>query len=36
MATIEVAAAFQVHSIPTLMALRDGVLLYAQPGAGRD
>lgn len=27
------AAAFEVQSIPTLMALRDGVLLYAQPGA---
>ena len=26
------AAAFQIHSIPTLMVLRDGVLLAAQPG----
>lgn len=27
------AAAFQVRAIPTLMVLRDGVLLAAQPGA---
>ena len=27
------AAAFQVRSIPTLVVLRDGVLLAAQPGA---
>lgn len=27
------AAAFQVRSIPTLMVLRDGVLLAVQPGA---
>ncbi len=27
------AAAFQVQAIPTLMVLRDGVLLAAQPGA---
>ncbi len=27
------AAAFQIRSIPTLMVLRDGVLLAAQPGA---
>jgi thioredoxin 1 len=26
------AAAFQIHSIPTLMVLRDGVLLASQPG----
>jgi thioredoxin 1 len=26
------AAAFQIRSIPTLMVLRDGVLLAAQPG----
>lgn len=27
------AAAFQIRSIPTLMVLRDGVILAAQPGA---
>jgi thioredoxin 1 len=27
------AGAFQVSSIPTLMAIREGVVLYAQPGA---
>lgn len=27
------AAAFDIRSIPTLMVLRDGVLLFAQPGA---
>ena len=30
---IELAQAFGISSIPTLMALRDGVMLYAQPGA---
>ncbi|MDA8276753.1 MAG: thioredoxin [Actinomycetota bacterium] len=29
----ELAAAFQITSIPTLMAFRDQILLYAQPGA---
>jgi len=29
----ELAAAAQITSIPTLMAFRDGVLVYAQPGA---
>jgi thioredoxin 1 len=29
----ELAAAFSVSSIPTLMIIRDGVVLYAQPGA---
>lgn len=29
----ELAAAFQVRSIPTLMAVRDRVVLYSQPGA---
>lgn len=29
----ELAGSFGVMSIPTLMAFRDGVLLYAQPGA---
>jgi thioredoxin 1 len=26
------AAAFQIQSIPTVMAMRDGVLLFSQPG----
>jgi thioredoxin 1 len=26
------AAAFQIRSIPTIMAFRDGVALFAQPG----
>src|SRR5436305_6603104 len=29
----ELAAAFQIRSIPTLMIFRDRVLLFAQPGA---
>jgi thioredoxin 1 len=29
----ELAGAFQIHAIPTLMAFRDGILLYASPGA---
>ena len=29
----DLAAAFQIRSIPTLMIFRDKVLLYAQPGA---
>jgi len=29
----ELAAAFQISSIPTLMVIRDQVVLYAQPGA---
>jgi len=29
----ELAGAFGISSIPTLMVLRDGVVLYAQPGA---
>lgn len=29
----ELAAAFQITSIPTLMAVRENVVLYAQPGA---
>ena len=29
----ELAASFQIRSIPTLMIVRDGVVLYAQPGA---
>lgn len=30
---VELAQAFQIRSIPTLMAVRDGVVLYSQPGA---
>ena len=29
----QLAATFEVHSIPTLMAFRDGVPVFAQPGA---
>jgi thioredoxin 1 len=29
----QLAAAFGISSIPTLMIVRDGVVLYAQPGA---
>jgi thioredoxin 1 len=29
----ELAASFDISSIPTLMIVRDGVVLYAQPGA---
>ncbi|PSL06093.1 thioredoxin [Haloactinopolyspora alba] len=29
----ELAGAMQITSIPTLMAIRDGVVLYAEPGA---
>jgi thioredoxin 1 len=29
----EVAAAFNIQSIPTLMIVRDGIVLYSQPGA---
>ncbi len=29
----ELAGAFDIRSIPTLMILRDGVLLFSQPGA---
>ena len=32
-AQTELAQAFNISSIPTLMAVRDGVVLYAQPGA---
>jgi thioredoxin len=28
----ELAAAFRIRSIPTIMAFRDGVLVFAQPG----
>jgi len=29
----QLAAAFRITSIPTLMAFRDGVLVFSQPGA---
>ncbi|MFZ4895017.1 thioredoxin [Plantibacter sp. Mn2098] len=29
----QLAADFQITSIPTLMAFRDGILVFAQPGA---
>jgi len=29
----ELAATFAISSIPTLMIIRDGIVLYAQPGA---
>ena len=29
----ELAGALQISSIPTLMAFRDGILVFAQPGA---
>ena len=32
-AQVEIAQAFGISSIPTVMAVRDGVVLYAEPGA---
>ena len=32
-AQVELAQAFQITSIPTLMAVRDRVVLFSQPGA---
>lgn len=29
----EIAAGFRITSIPTLMAFRDGILVFSQPGA---
>ncbi len=29
----ELAATFKIASIPTLMIIRDSIILYAQPGA---
>jgi thioredoxin 1 len=29
----ELAAKFDIRSIPTIMAIRDGVIVFAQPGA---
>lgn len=29
----ELAAAFEITSIPTLMALREGIIVFSQPGA---
>ena len=31
-AQVEIAQAFGISSIPTVMAVRDGVVLYAEPG----
>lgn len=31
----ELAAAFEITSIPTLMAFREGIIVFAQPGALR-
>ena len=28
----QLAAAFEIQSIPTLMAFRDGILVFARPG----
>jgi thioredoxin 1 len=30
---MDLAQAFQIQSIPTLMVFRDNILLYSQPGA---
>ena len=30
---VELAAKFDIRSIPTIMAIRDGVIVFAQPGA---
>lgn len=30
---VALAQAFDISSIPTLMAVRDGIMLYAEPGA---
>ena len=30
---LELAQVFGISSIPTLMAVRDGIVLYAEPGA---
>jgi thioredoxin reductase (NADPH) len=32
-AELDLAAAVEIRSIPTIMAFRDGVLVYSQPGA---
>jgi thioredoxin 1 len=32
-AEVDLAAQFDITSIPTIMAIRDGVIVYAQPGA---
>ncbi len=34
-AEVDLATEFDIRSIPTIMAVRDGVVLYAQPGARR-
>jgi thioredoxin 1 len=32
-AQVELSAKFDIRSIPTIMAIRDGVMVFAQPGA---
>jgi thioredoxin 1 len=32
-AEIDLATEFQIRSIPTIMAIRDGIIVFAQPGA---
>ncbi|OBI40774.1 co-chaperone YbbN [Mycobacterium sp. E796] len=32
-AELELAAALGIRSVPTIMAFRDGILVYSQPGA---
>jgi len=32
-AEVDLAAEFEIRSIPTVMAVRDGIIVYAQPGA---
>lgn len=32
-AQVDLAAQFDIRSIPTIMAVRDGVIVFAQPGA---
>jgi thioredoxin 1 len=32
-AEVALAAEFEIRTIPTIMAIRDGIIVYAQPGA---
>jgi thioredoxin 1 len=32
-AEVQLAAEFEIRSIPTIMAVRDGIIVFAQPGA---
>jgi thioredoxin 1 len=32
-AEVDLAAEFQIRSIPTIVAIRDGIIVFAQPGA---